>query len=342
MGLNNRLNALENLRIKPLVTRRSKSLLATGILALVAALATFIYLLWPRYPDPIYNGVALSEHLYRLYSRPNSIRFSSAPTAREIAEWQRISREREVSLKALQKIGPEALPLLTNWLVTAPSTWRSNLHVRLTRSGYHFPKLTADRRSAAISCLAFYPTNLEDNLAPIIIPMLTNLHPGVLHSAARIIYRTAHHANDAQADAALRTLLPMSYRMGTVEVTSAVSFHSHAKFVIDQAIERLEPNRKHHPLVVLELGPMPNRVGAARELAGNPRLADRAIPLLVANLTSTNRSVQEHCAIALSAYGENAIPALPALSNLLTSSRPRVRIAASNAIVAIKAAKSVN
>jgi hypothetical protein len=324
-----------------LVTRRSKRLLATGVFALLVAISAFFYLLWPRYPDPVYDGIALSEHLYRQYSKPIFSLLARPMTAQARVEQQKEFRFRELSYKALQKAGPEALPLLTNWLATAPSPWRTNLHARLRASGYDFPRITADRRSIALTFLTRSPFDPKIDLTPILVPMLINLNEPDLLMAAQLISRTTQRVNNIDVTVALRALLPVSYRYEAVEAKQ-LGFSSYNKFQIDLAVGKLDPDRLYRPLVVLELGPIPNRVGAARELAENPRLADRAILLLIANLTSTNRSVQEHCALALAAYGTQANLALPALSNLLTSSRERVRLAGSNAIASIKAAKPAN
>jgi hypothetical protein len=320
------------------VTRRSKRLLATGVFALLAALIAFIFLLWPRYPDPVYDGVALSEHLYRLYSKPVFSLLARPRTAQARAEQQKEFRLRELSYEALKKAGPEAIPLLTNWLSTSQSAWQTNLHARLLRSGYHFPRITGDRRSIALSLLVHTQLDPQLDFAPMLVPILSNLNESDLLKAAQLISRTGPRTNEMDATPALRALLPVSYKYEAAEARhTEYFFSSSTKIEIDRAIESLDPKRKFHPLIVLELGPLPNRVGAARELAENPRLADRAIPLLIANLTSTNRSVQEHCALALARYRAQATPALPALSNLLTSSRERVRLAASNAISSITA-----
>jgi hypothetical protein len=104
---------------------------------------------------------------------------------------------------------------------------------------------------------------------------------------------------------------------------------------LDGCIRQLDPQYLYRPLLVLELGPGPERVGAAMNLADFPRFPERAIPLLITNLNSTNRAVQQNCALALGKFGAQARPALPALTNLLNHPKDFVRGAASNAITSI-------
>ena len=60
---------------------------------------------------------------------------------------------------------------------------------------------------------------------------------------------------------------------------------------------------------------------------------ERVVPLLIANLTNTaGANLLQSVCDALAAYGTNATPALPQLTNLLTHPRPAVQEAAGNAV----------
>lgn len=225
---------------------------------------------------------------------------------------------------------------MKHWLSSQPPPWTSNLQLRLAP---YFPKINANRRQIALSFLANNRLDSGSELFPFVARALTNSNSTERLIAAAAMARIARTTNNIDADAALRALLPLSYELNDsspVIAATGVRLYN-LNYEIDRAIEEIDPQRIFHPLLVLELGPLPNRVGAARELAELPRMPERAVPLLIANLSSTNRSVQEACAIALAKYEAQALPALPTLSNLLSHPRPRIRAAASNALSVINA-----
>ena len=106
------------------------------------------------------------------------------------------------------------------------------------------------------------------------------------------------------------------------------------------AILLIDPDWRHRHLLTLELGPEADRVGAAWALSNTPTEPEKAIPLLMANLSSTNRALIENCAIALGKYGPPAEPALPLLTNLFTHRKLAIRMAASNAISQIRVSET--
>ena len=258
------------------------------------------------------------------------------PTSQELEEFRRSQLLRQASFNALTNVGPEALPLLRHWITAQSPSWTSNLQVRLTS---YFPRLTANRRNIALSFLGQFSVERSEELFPLIANAISNKNTLDQRIASAALVRIAGSGKNIDVDTPLRALLPISYSMKGehFHVSGGGFYFSNVKYDVDRAIEAIDPHRVYHPLIVLELGPLPNRVGAARELTDFPRMPERAVPLLIANLSSTNRSVQEQCAIALGNYESKAKPALPALSNLLSHPRERLRVAASNAISRINA-----
>ena len=340
---------------------------------LLVALGAFLGLvLWtiarlPAQPtNPLYNGVPLSKHLYTIYGpRRAGRRAPGAYTAQEIAKLQAEETVRDNSRKALGgqgrwgwagvnisrsqiRVGPEALPLLTNWMASAPPTgWRLALGQRLSRFA-NLPVLAADHRLIAWTFLSEFPVMIEDPNLAILLNGLTSTEPRIRELAASATRRQLEAGMRVDKDKTMRLLFPFSsYHFTSEQPTEHYRSFSYSGRMpseqeISSIIDRIDPQRDLIPLYTLEMGHMAARVGAAMELTQKPRHTERAVPLLTANLASTNRSVQERCAAALSAYGSKARPALPALTNLLDHPRERVRLAASNAIVAINMAEMTN
>ena len=316
---------------------RRKRIVVLSVFLFATALLSFAYF-YRRYPDPVYAGLPFSEHLYRMYDRRNVFpvrRAGRPPTSQELEQFHRYQLERQASYHALTNVGTEALPLLRHWLTAQPPGWTSNLQIRLSP---YFPRIAANRRKIALTFLGQFSVEGSGQLFPLIVTVVSNKNAVDQRLAAAALARIALTGKNIDVDTALRALLPISYGMKDEFETRALGYYIwNVKYDVDRAIERIDPQRVYHPLIVLELGPLPNRVGAARELEAFPRMPERAVPLLIANLSSTNRSVQEHCAITLGSYREQAKPALPALSNLLSHPRERLRVAASNAISNINA-----
>lgn len=317
------------------------------VLAMAVLGAILGVVLWsvPRmieHPEnPVYGGTPLSQHLYALYGHRSIITVPAgrARTAKGIAHYNAEAQKRRAARNALALAGAEVLPLVTNWLASGPVAWKVNLGERLLKYDFHYPQLMADRRSMGWSFLAEFPIPISGSeLFPYFATVVTNGNRTDLQNAARVMMRVIHSGNNIEVEPVLRALMPLHYRMQETSGAAPVSvgFSWPSAYDIGHCIEMADPQRIFRPLLVLEIGPMPDRVGAARELREYPRMAERAVPLLIANLGSTNRSVQEHCALALGEYGEKAHAALPALSNLWAHPKERVRVAASNALVRIK------
>lgn len=303
---------------------------------------------WQQPEDPLYAGTELSVHLYTIYG-PEKLPRSQAGLAPPavLAAWKSDAKKRSASRTALVSIKPgrEALPLITNWLATAPVKWRLKLGEKLGKYNADHLNLRVNRRLIAWQFLAEFPVGSASELLPYFAQAIDSTNQADLALMARAVARSLEGATNVDVDAVLRVLMPLKYnpqlpgaQARQYSPLSPVYFSP--AYSIDHAIERVDPNRMFRPLYVLELGPTPERVGAAMELADFPRMPERAVPLLIANLASTNRSVQEHCAVALGKFGEKASNALPAIEKLLTHPRERVQLAASNAIIAIQGGKS--
>jgi hypothetical protein len=339
-----------------------------GLLVVLCAFAGLLLWTIARVPapptNPLYNGVPLSKHLYTIYAPRHLVRRAPGPyTPQEIARLQAEHQTRltkwsnartalggqapsgwvvQPSDRSQIRVGPEALPLLTNWLASAPPTgWRLALGQRLSRF-VNLPALTADHRQIAWSFLAEFPVLMEDPDLAIFLPGLTHTNVNIRLSAAAALARQLQAGMKIEKDKAMRLLFPAS----SYHIAAEQSIELHRSFSysglqpseqqIRSIIDGIDPRRDLIPLYTLEMGHIAARVGAAMELTEKPRYTERAIPLLINNLSSSNRSVQEKCAVALGAYGAKSRAALPALTNLLDHPKERVRLAASNAIVAIK------
>ena len=321
------------------MTRRRKIvLLSIGALGLAAATFVFIYR-FSLPPDPVIGELHFSEHHLRVYTTPPqpwTIQ-KRPPTQSELAQHRSNMVSRSSSHHALRNVGPEVLPLITNWLATDTPSWKSNLQVRLKAHGFDWPRLTANRRSIAWQFLARYPMEIGPDALPLFAMAVTNGSPQDAFYASQAVARLFNTTNRVDVEAGLRVLLPLYHKLQSMlgPKSPFATTESFLAMKIDACIDKLDPQSLYRPLLNLELGPAPARVDAALNLAYFPRFSERAIPLLISNLNSTNRSVQEYCARALGKFGHQARPALPALTNLLDHPRDFVRLAASNAITSI-------
>jgi len=302
--------------------------------------------------DPIYAGAPLSSHLYTLYAPMPMIRPTPGkpPSAKVTAKWKADAKKRASAREALWfvKPGREALPLVTNWLASEPVSWKVKVGEWLRQYDADYLQWSADRKMMALQFLTEFPLGAIDELLPMAARELANTNRSYAMLYVGALTRNVAAAENIDADETLRVLMPLKYNASVLaggvgnSGSIRIPFYSFgSNYEIDRAIERVDPDRKHVPLYMLEFAPLPDRVGAAMELAASPRLPERAVPLLVANLAVTNRSVQENCAVALGKFGGNARSALPALTNLLEHPRERVRTAASNAVVAINGSNTV-
>lgn len=316
-------------------------------------------------PDPVYGGVALSDHLYTIYTPPRIAGLATDPVVRAkyIADDKKRAASREVlgvrqSLWAQPwegmlkpdvplRVGPEAIPLLTNWLAAPPPpAWRVAVSDRISRFA-NIPQLAADRRLIAWKFLAEYPLTLDDPRLAIFISGLTDTNR-VIRVSAIMALRRGIGQMSLDKDETFRALYPLSSLHQSAQppnenaprTTYSGYWFAPVADQLRDLLVRLDPARELLPLYTLEMGQIPARVGAAEELAQRPRLPERAVPLLVANLGSSNRSVIERCAVALAGYGPEAAPAVPRLQELLDHPRERVRVAASNSLAAITGASS--
>jgi hypothetical protein len=216
---------------------------------------------------------------------------------------------------------------------------------RLARFG-DFPQLTADRRLIAWKFLAEYPLNLPAPELSIFVTGLTDTNHFVRSAASAALHRSFAQGMKVERDVAFRVLFPLSSSHMSAQQSDLTgsrpgtpyAWHMHNEGIAEalrNLLNGLDPKREVIPLYTLEMGHIPARVGAANELARNPRMPERTVPLLIANLTSTNRAVIEGCAVALGAYGSAAESAVPHLEKLLEHPRERIRVASSNALESI-------
>jgi hypothetical protein len=284
-----------------------------------------------RVPEPIYGGLPFSEHLYRIYWPTGTLYL--APAAFAMSPDQRASRE------ALARAGRETLPLITNWIASEPGPWKPALARKLQRLSFHVPSLSADHRKTAFFFLGDFPvTNSAQELFPLLISILrTNRDPWEASQVSRALERSVAPGLRDEPESALRIFLPLFETLKENDYDTVARYNPGGSPAdsLRRIIDGLDPKRDLRPLLTLEFGPEAARVGAARELQERPRQPQRAVALLVRNLESTNGSVQQQCALALPSYGADAARALPALSNLLASRKPRVRAAAEKAIAAL-------
>src|SRR5687767_4912795 len=323
------------------MTRRRKIvLLSFGAVALAVAILVLAYQYFSPH-DPVIGELRFSDHLLRAYTPFSWNRQNRPPNATEFKQHQTNLSLRASSRLSFSKAGPEVLPLITNWLATDTPSWKSNLQVRLQARGYDFPRLTSNRRSIAWQFLAENPMEIGSDALPLFAMAVTNGSPRDAFYASQAIARLFRNIDHIDVETALRILLPLYHSMQTVTGGKSFGFEPMATpqsmlaMSIDRCIRDLDPQSLYRPLLVLELGPVPERVGAAMNLADFPRFPERAIPLLITNLNSTNRAVQQNCARTLGKFRSQARPALPALTNLLHHPRDFVRLAASNAITSI-------
>jgi hypothetical protein len=334
--------------IEVLMTRRKtplRILLWAGTGAVFAVLIFYAVARWSQPEDPLYAGTPLSEHLITLYGNAPGLRgpaltFSNRPNSIAIAAWRADSAKRNAARKALSSAppGPEAIPLITNWLATKPVEWKLKLGERLRGYNADYLNLSFDRRAIAWNFLSDFSIGAANELLPYVEAAIHSTNQVGLYRIAAAFNRNMQGAENVKVEEALRALMLLNYALKRSPVDTGLQYSSiYWNANIDGCIETLDPQRMLRPLFVLELGPEAERVGAAIELTQTPRMHSRAVPLLIRNLSSTNRSVQEQCANALSQYGKEAKVALPALSKLLGHPRERIRLAASNSIAAITA-----
>jgi len=334
---------------------RSKRLLYICLAAIVLAAFFLSFRRIADAPtDPVYGGVPFSTHLYTLYAPLLSLRIPVS--AQDFAEIQAQAKKQAASRATLDmvfrysgtslagmdlRVGTEAIPLITNWLAAAPlEGWRLSAAKRLSS---FFPNLSANRQLIAWTFLRDYPVRLGDSTLSIFHCGLTNKNRRVQTAAAQAFGQQLRSGMKVDKDVALRLLYPLSSyalsgafdepRYGGDGFVWGAPMPEQVRNIVDG----LDPRRDLIPLYTLEMGVVHARVGAAEELARNPRYPERAVPLLITNLGSTNRSVIESCACALGAYGPQAQSALPALQLVLEHPRERIRVAASNAISSITA-----
>lgn len=331
-------------------------LLVTLLVVAVAALVV-----WLRSPsDPLYKSKRISAYLYAAadpFPAPPTV---NAPVAVEaIRDYNRKQADAEEATKAL---GVRAVPLLTAW-------WESDdgIHEKLRslamKAGSRFTWLLR-WRWISIDLHAVASNVLSRDIPEHAGSLLTDLRKRMLEDkpprsdeAARLFARIL---NAVPVKAAYfeqnRDLLelyvgrPTSVSSTEVEVMAGIVRHGppedaeifvrrlwpyrqHPFGTVERVISNLDGDGFIQNLLYLEDGKPTEKPAAALYFRHKPRSPERVLPLLTSNLTSTaSANLLQSVCEALTAYGTNAAPALPALTNLLSHPKPAVREAAERAV----------
>jgi hypothetical protein len=315
-------------------SRRASLLKGAAIVLLVLLVIPFVYVYFAAPADPVYNGVRLSEHLERLYGAKSPFRgpFSAARLAEVRAERERHSRLIRESHAAMRQAGPEATPLLCDWLRAETPPWR-RIDTWVRKKLGMLPPVLFDRGAAA--CMAINHFELVDRrFIPLLRARLNSGHSASLDDTARALARNVEAAGFSVQEreefardliASLAAAPPRPDRWMRADI-------------IERSLNLCSVEPAVRNLLLLEAGGPGDRVGAAMFFVDSPTRAERVIPALLANLNSTNATLVEYSVKALKAYGPHARPALPVLSNLVAHPRKHVASAASEAIRAIQSA----
>jgi hypothetical protein len=291
--------------------------------------APLVYLWFTAPPDPIYEGVRLSEHLVRLYA---PVRYTGRGFNRvEFATYQEQLRAASESRIALRSMGAEAIPLLSDWLTTETPAWKRVTLAIQKKFKLTVPRISADRASMALHALSEFP--LRD-------PQFLSLLSAQLSRYDFIVSRAA-------ASAFLRQLEMINLSISEREVIATRLFKAMAANekntnrifntdLLSRCIERCVLDQSLQNLLALEHGPNAFKLAAVTYFIDHPDHSKRVIPRLINNLASTNVTLVEYSARALSGYSGEAQPALASLTKIAAHPRPRVANAASNAIIAIR------
>ena len=351
------------------------------------------YLWFTAPPDPIYDGMRLSEHLKIHYGRGASLGRRGQKLTQE--EMDRFQAQWERSRVVVHNLDERSIPLLRNWMKRPRPQWADQAATLMGRAGFspfwvHFdqqyaacetilwngkdctsllPEVRAcfnspDARIRAMALGAF-STMIETPEAraalmkesSFSIPeLLGKLRGGTAEDAfyaAGFLWAVCKENALPEGEDILRELLEISRQRVQEEFPSArplvlpISMQF-AQFkgsyragslktstYLYRTVMLIDPDWRHRHLITLEFGPEADRVGAAWALGNETFAPEKAVPLLVANLSSTNRALVENCAIALGKYGPPAAPALPVLTNLLAHPKLAIRSAVSNAVTEI-------
>lgn len=293
-------------------------------------------------PDPSYRGKRLSTILlavnpsgFSRYSRQRIVYGGAGPDV-------------ELAREALDGLGPKAVPLVQHWLHSEQPNWMVRLATKYPKSRWIPQTWRVDLREKALLAAMLSPTVgrgvFEDvficltntplsALAQGAIAEIVETNPGIFARSAQI-----------EREGFVRQILVMQRELiqptGYYVRPAGASPRRNTSIdlmSLQHVLDVLDAHYSIRSLVILERGEEPAKVGAAKRVIEDPVMARRALPLLIKNLQSSNRSVIEACANSLATYGPAASNALPYLSNYLSHPKAYVSGAASNAIARITA-----
>lgn len=333
---------------------------AAGLLAAISVLI-FAVTWFTRAPDPKYNGRRLSSHLYKGHA---PLVLAGLPSSNQLALLR--NRYGETS-EALRALGPEAVPLLDEWLRTTDQPWRASIAKLLQKRQINWPWFSApSRRYMAFRALwdvrghatLVTPTLLEiaktgslreQSEALIGLDMILNSAPDkdrdwILDQVEPCVETIISMAQSRPSNAAIENLLTTVYRYRPPadKEKTVIRLLSLDPPIADQVIDSLDRNGQMRNMGYLNYpgeDPTGLKVGAAIFFRDAPVLPEKVVPLLMRGLDSTNCALIERCAQALGAYGVHSVETLPKLSNLVSHPRPYVAKAAIEAIEKINAAR---
>jgi hypothetical protein len=304
-----------------------RNLICFVILALVA-MAVIVFAKY-RVPDPPYQGRDLSSILLTL--SPNGFSWSWRSTDRTIyTDTQGVSL---FGKKALNDLGPKAVPLVRHWLRSERPKWMLRLVAKYPKSRWIPPTWRADLKQKALVAAFISPEVGRATFEDVFL-CLTNSQWSFLAAAAVTETMASHPELDHEM--IVRRILVMQTEAlqpkGYYAPDAAGNWNS-----LQRVLDFADPQYWIRSLIILERGEEPAKVGAAKKVIEDPAIAQRALSLLITNLQSPNRGVIEACANSLASYGPAASNALPFLSNYLSHPKAYVSSAASNAIARITA-----
>ena len=330
-----------------------------GIVALV------VWILSPS--DPRYNGKRLSSYLDEL--GPATLSISLWPSV-QIDPWQSRPPEQDEAVKALNALGPKALPLVRHWL-QSESSLRNKLRKLAAAPGSRFTWLwrwrwmAKDPRAMAYRAICIIP---QDGM-PVVPVLRTQILSGGPQAllAEQVLERIAAAIPEEQSALAARQNGDLLGMIRTDAMTNELGASAaqilgilnrreppEAREIIIRglwAFREVHARLRHslflldedgffHNLLYLESGSPSQKAAAAFLFRDRPCCPERIVPLLSSNLASENITVLLNSCEALASYGTNAAPALPLLTRLQTRRSDGVGLTASNTIARIAGPRS--
>lgn len=311
--------------------KRKKAILLLSFLAL--GLATIIYVRFFTGPSDAYiEGARLSEHLIEAFN-PAYQPFGRLLPGRDPEKRQR-------SIEAFEKAPAEKCAfLLLAWIEYQETAWRPYLARKARQWGYPIRRLEVDYRSTALRALWHRPVESAALVEPL-MRLLTNQEPSYYYPP------TPSHALGI-----LEKMLATNLKCDREEIAGrfvalAEEFaarpanpydpFSNMVSALERCVRLCKPEEGEYNLLLIRCASEPRKAGAAWALGESGQIPEKAVPVLIECLSSTNKALVERSAQALGKYGAVAKAALPKLAELVSHKSRLVRSAASNAVIQIE------